>query len=40
MQDPPKRGHIAEFGIGEDRRDVQPRAARPAEQGERLAPLS
>jgi hypothetical protein len=39
MQGGPHHRHIAEFGIAEDRRDVEPRGAHLAHQRQRMAPF-
>ena len=39
VQRPPKGGDIAELGVRQHRRDVQPRGARPSDQGEGLPPF-
>ena len=40
MQGRAKRGHVAEFGVGEDRRPREPRRARVVQQAEGQPPFS
>ena len=39
VQRAPERGHVAELGVGEHGRDLQPRGARASDQRQRLTPF-